>query len=318
MAKRQRKVNSLPSTPQTWQEAMEEYLLYKKAEGLRDITIKGHSDVIKLFYKRHPNAYNSNEELKKAAYAFFGEKISSATYNIRRNYLRQFFNWCVERGIYLENPIAHLKKRKASPHIVQLDPEILAKLLKLPDKKTYAGLRDYALLLFFLDTGARPNEAFQLLIKNFNFRAGKVHIPDRVAKDKEGRTLPLSPVTIKAIKDLIAARHPEWKDEIPVFCSTDGTTLALRAWEDRMKMYSDQLGVRIRPYDLRHAFALQFLRNGGHALALKDILGHSTLQMTSYYVALTQRDLKQQHTLATPLNTLVTLRQRVRKVKRER
>lgn len=31
----------------------------------------------------------------------------------------------------------------------------------LPNKRTYAGLRDYALILFQLDTGARPGEVLQ-------------------------------------------------------------------------------------------------------------------------------------------------------------
>ena len=66
-------------------------------------------------------------------------------------------------------------------------------------------------------------------------------------------------------------------------------------------MYSKTLKTSIRPYDLRHAFALQFLRNGGHALALQRTLGHTDLTMTKRYVALTEADLRQQHTIASPL-----------------
>ena len=41
----------------TRQEALEEYLLFKKAQGLRDITVKGHRDVMSLFFKRHPECW---------------------------------------------------------------------------------------------------------------------------------------------------------------------------------------------------------------------------------------------------------------------
>jgi site-specific recombinase XerD len=86
------------------------------------------------------------------------------------------------------------------------------------------------------------------------------------------------------------------------------------SWGNRLEAYSKKLGIWIRPYDLRHAFALQFLRNGGHALALQRTLGHTDLTMTKRYVALTEQDLRQQHTIASPLNTLLPQQHRVRKV----
>ena len=50
-------------------------------------------------------------------------------------------------------------------------------------------------------------------------------------------------------------------------------------------------GVSLRPYDLLHAFALNFLRNGGNVFALQRIMGHSNLNMTKRYSALTQNDI---------------------------
>ena len=40
-----------------WSGALEEYLLFKKAQGLRDITVKGHRNVMELFFKRHPQCW---------------------------------------------------------------------------------------------------------------------------------------------------------------------------------------------------------------------------------------------------------------------
>ena len=148
--------------PATWEEALQQYLLYKQAEGLRPITVKGHRDVISLFFKRHPEAWEG--KLKQAVYAFFGENVKPATYNIRRNYLRQFFAWCVREGIFPENPLEGLRKRKDEGRVVSLDAATLQQLITLPCKTTFSGLRDYALILLTLDTGIRPKEAFSLLI----------------------------------------------------------------------------------------------------------------------------------------------------------
>jgi site-specific recombinase XerD len=300
--------------PATWEEALGQYLSFKQAEGLRPITVKGHRQVVTLFFKRHPEAWEGGSSLKAAVYAFFGEKVKPATYNIRLAYLSSFFKWCVKEGIFPENPLAGFKRRKAEGRVVNLEAATLQQLIALPDKKTFAGLRDYALILLTLDTGIRPKEAFSLLPGDVNLRSLEVYVRSDVAKTKVSRTLPVSHATAEAIQSLLRARHPAWKDTVPVFCTQDGTPLNRHTWNDRLEAYSKQLGVRIRPYDLRHAFALHFLRSGGNALALQRTLGHTDLAMTKRYVALTQQDLREQHALASPLNVLLPRRKRVRKL----
>jgi integrase len=95
----------------------------------------------------------------------------------------------------------------------------------LPNKKTFAGLRDYALILLILDTGIRPKEAFSLLVSDINLRNLNVVIRAENAKTRVSRTMPVMPATAQVIRDLIAARHPAWKDSVPVFCTADGTPL---------------------------------------------------------------------------------------------
>ncbi len=295
----------------TWEEALEQFLWFKQAQGLREYTIRGHETIIGGFFRRHPEAYDS---LKPAVYAFMAEGVKPATYNIRLAYLKSFFLWSVGEGIFPENPLAGFKKRKAECRVVNLGVDTLTRLLAMPNRKTFAGLRDYALLLLTLDTGIRPKEAFGLVPTDVNSRSLEVCIRSDVAKTRTSRTLPVSPVTTQAMRDLMGARHPAWKDSVPIFCTADGTPLNRHTWGDRLEMYSEKLGEKVRPYDLRHAFALQFLRNGGHALALQRTLGHTDLSMTKRYVALTEGDLRQQHALASPLNTFLPQRNRRRGV----
>jgi len=302
------------AVPGTWQEAMQQYLCWKQAQGLRPITIKGHRDVIGQFFRKHPEAWDA-AKLKQAVYAFMGEDIKPATYNIRRNYLRQFFAWCVKEGIFPENPLEGFKKRKDEGRVACLDADTLTRLLTLPDRKTFAGLRDYALICLTLDTGIRPKEAFSLLPSDVNLAALEVRVRADVSKTKSTRVLPISPHTAEAIRRLLSTRHPSWGQDVPVFCTELGTPLRNDTWGDRLEVYGKKLGVRIRPYDLRHSFATWFLRNGGNALALQRTLGHSTLEMTKRYVHLSQQDLREQHNLASPLMALLPRRSRVRKLR---
>jgi site-specific recombinase XerD len=241
------------------------------------------------------------------------QQAKPAHYNLKLVYLKAFFNWCLQEGIISENPLLQFKKRKDEGRVVNLATDVLSQLIALPDKNTFTGLRDYALLLLTLDTGIRPKEAFYLLPTDINLHALEVYVRAENAKTRISRTLPVMPVSAKVLRELISARHPSWDNSMPVFCTQDGIVLNRYSWRSRMEGYSKRLGVKIRPYDLRHAFALQFLRNGGNALVLQRILGHSDLTMTRRYVALTQDDLKEQHALASPLNVLVPQRQRVRK-----
>lgn len=297
--------------PESWEEAMQQYLWYKKAAGLRNSTIKGQQDIIRIFFTRYPKAWDNP---KTAILAFMAENVKPATYNIRLSYIKSFFDWCVSEEIFPANPLAGFKKRKAEGRTVKLDIEVLKELIAQPNVKTFAGLRDYGLILLTLDTGIRPKEAFSLLPDDINFRSLELYIRPEVAKTKVSRTLPFSPVTAKVLKDLIKSRHPAWKDDVPIFCSSEGTMLTRHTWNDRLEMYSKHLGTKIRPYDLRHNFSLQFLRNGGNALALQRTLGHTDLSMTKRYVALTEQDTREQHSLASPINVLLPQKNRMRNI----
>ncbi|GGG03700.1 hypothetical protein GCM10010912_55550 [Paenibacillus albidus] len=58
-------------------------------------------------------------------------------------------------------------------------------------------------------------------------------------------------------------------------------------WGDRMEIYSKKLGAKIIPYNLRHSYAIGFLRGGS--------------------------DMKEQHAMASPLNRLMPIKKRAGK-----
>ncbi|EMS74058.1 tyrosine-type recombinase/integrase [Ruminiclostridium cellobioparum] len=314
MGKRVTKINQSMKS-RSWEDALNEFLLLKKAEGRSRITLDDYERHIYYFFNRFPNSW-TNGALKVSVMQYMSDNIKPATYNIRRAYLKAFFEWCLNQGYISENPLEGFKKRKAQERIVDVPEDILERLLKLPDHNTFTGVRDKALIIFTLDTGLRPKEVLSLIIDNFDLKRLIVTIPAEIAKTRTARTLPMLKSTADAIDYLIQVRHPSWKSTAPVFCSNEGTKLGTSSWGDRLELYSKQLGFKVCPYDLRHSFALLYLRSGGNAFGLQASLGHTDMNMSKKYVNLSGNDLQEMHKTASPLNRLIKNKNRVGQIKK--
>jgi len=78
--------------------------------------------------------------------------------------------------------------------------------------------------------------------------------------------------------------------------------MTVKRWEKRLQEYSRKIGYRITPYDLRHTFALLYLRNSGNVFALQQMLGHSDISMTKRHIKLAGTVIKAQHLISSPIN----------------
>jgi len=310
-----RKVSKVTQVSVTWEEALRDFLFWKQAQGLSQTTLEDYVIHVNRFFKRYPSNWQS-EELKLSLMKYLSEDIKPATYNLRLAYLKSFFKWCVGEGYLENNYLKDFRKRKAAPRIVDVHEDTLKLLLELPDRSTFAGLRDYALIVLTLDTGIRPKEALSLTIQDIDLKYYAITITSDKAKTRTTRSLPILPLTAEVINRLIRSRHVDWDNEVPVFCSSEGIPLSRHTWGDRMELYSNKVGIKIRPYDLRHAFALLYLRYGGNAFGLMKTLGHQDMAMTRRYVNLSGEDLQGSHRIASPLNHLSPKKKsRVRKVR---
>ncbi len=300
----------------SWEEALEAFILFRKAEGYSKRTIEDYRYHITHLFQERPQAWDPAcpSKAKTAVLSYLAQDgIAPATFNLRLSYIKAFFSWLVEEGAFPENPTWGIKRRKAEPRIVQHPAEILTKLLKLPDKTTYCGKRDYALICLSIDTAIRPGEALALTIDDVNLKDMVVLVSATISKTRKSRTLPFSVETAKAIQALIMARPKEWKTKL-LFTNHEGDRLTVSGWRQRLqKNYAPKLGLkRLSPYDLRHDAALYFLRNGMNPFALQAIMGHSTLETTKLYIALAESDIREAHETASPVRRLIGKNKRVR------
>ena len=96
-------------------------------------------------------------------------------------------------------------KKTARASIGYLDKPEMDALLAAPNRRSLQGQRDYALLLFLYNSGARASEAAMLRIQDLNLASSSVRI---VGKGGKRRDCPLWPHTVDAITSLVGRRAP--------------------------------------------------------------------------------------------------------------
>jgi len=167
--------------------------------------------------------------------------------------------------------------------------------------------RDRAIILLLLDTGARASEICAeprkttpgLCIQDVNHRNLIIKV---LGKGDKERILRISPSTSKSIWRCLVER-PEATPTDPLFVSTHGgKALTTSGLLQLIRRLGERAGIpNAYPHRFRHTFAVNFLRNGGNALELQYLLGHSSLEMVRRYVKLAQVDVESAHRRASPV-----------------
>lgn len=162
-------------------------------------------------------------------------------------------------------------------------PEIDA-LLDCPDRRTAQGRRDYALLLFLYNSGARADEAAQLVIGDLDLHAASVHI---FGKGRKRRQCPLWPATVRALCTLVEGRSQQDR----VFLNRRGqsvTRFGVHALVERTALRAQSAmpslaTKRVSPHSIRHSTATHLLRAGVDINTVRAWLGHASLDTTNVY-----------------------------------
>ncbi|HVH69564.1 MAG TPA: tyrosine-type recombinase/integrase [Candidatus Dormibacteraeota bacterium] len=157
-----------------------------------------------------------------------------------------------------------------------------------PDRRRPQGQRDYALLLFLYNAGARASETAHLTVGDLDL--GSSPFVRILGKGRKIRLCPLWPHTAKTLRTLLG-RRLEGPPEAPVFLNVRGApitrfgihTLVERMAKRASKQVSSLQGKRMSPHVIRHSTACHLLRAGVDINTIRDWLGHVSLETTNRY-----------------------------------
>ncbi|MCX6879762.1 MAG: tyrosine-type recombinase/integrase [Verrucomicrobia bacterium] len=179
-------------------------------------------------------------------------------------------------------------RKTAAPTMAYLEMDEIDGLLNAPDRHRRQGGRDYALLLFLYNTGARASEVATVTIGDLDLQEHPS--ARRHGKGRKIRMCPLWSQTVKALRTLIAARIEGAKDA-PVFLNIRGEpitrygvhSLVVRSAAKAARGVPSMKTKRITPHSIRHTTAVHLLRAGVDINTIRAWLGHVSLETTNRY-----------------------------------
>ncbi|WP_207744510.1 phage integrase N-terminal SAM-like domain-containing protein [Desulfallas sp. Bu1-1] len=113
---------------------MQDFLYWKQAQGVSERTIQDYRLHISQFFKRHPKVYDP-KTLKKNLLENMAQPVKPSTFNLRLTYLKVFFNWCIQEGIFTENPLSGFRRRKDEGEYATWTPTLSNSYSPCPIKK---------------------------------------------------------------------------------------------------------------------------------------------------------------------------------------
>jgi integrase/recombinase XerD len=212
--------------------------------------------------------------------------------------LRAFLLWWEEEvePEGWKNPIRKVKAPKVEQEAIEpVAIDTVQKLIDTCKGNAGTGLRDKALLLFLLDSGARAAEALALNVDDVDLITGAALI--RQGKGRKPRTVFLEQKARRALRAYLRTRGTGalWQTD-------DGGRLTYWGLNSIITRRAAAAGVdKPELHDFRRAFAINFLRNGGDIFALQELMGHTSLAVLKRYLKLTQDDLRAAHIKASPV-----------------
>jgi len=217
---------------------------------------------------------------------------TAATLNQRVSVIHSLFRFIgrlvpelVERASQLQ---AVPLRRVDHPTVPYLEKPEIDALLATPDRRRRQGQRDYALLLFLYNTGARADEAAHLTRGALDL--GRPAFVRIVGKGRKMRLCPLWDHTVQILREFLGDRLQD-PAEAPVFLNVRGqrlTRFGVYAMVERLvaraatRMPSLKTK-RVSPHSVRHATAVHLLRAGVDINTIRAWLGHVSLETTNRY-----------------------------------
>jgi integrase/recombinase XerD len=294
------------------EQVLANYEAYLKLEkGLSDNTFEGYSDDIhKLLRFITDDLGKSVQDVTPADLEEFLASLHDLGIAPRSQArivsgLKSFF-YFLRMEMYIEvNPTELISPPKAGKHLPEvLTVEEIDEMISCIDLGTPEGIRNRAIIETMYGCGLRVSELVNLEMNRINLDDQFLIV---TGKGNKERMVPMSDVSISAIKDYLPERNQldiKPGEESILFLNRRGRRLTRVMIFYIVKQLAELAGIRkeISPHTLRHSFATHLLEGGANLRAIQQMLGHESIATTEIYLHIDRTRLREEILLHHPRN----------------
>lgn len=227
-----------------------------------------------------------------------------AVATIKRSFcaLRSFCRYLRKKGLLASNPLTLLPTPKVPKTLpVWVREDQMDSLIDDTDYGTdFTGVRDHLLIDLLYSTGMRRSEASGLKDKDVDLDTNQLRV---LGKGNKERIIPFGPELHTLIEQFRQMRTATIGGPTEMLLTNeDGEGLTPGKVTSIAHKYLSQFPnlARKGAHVFRHSFATNMLAEGADLMAVKELLGHASLDSTEVYTHLTPQELLQNYRKAHP------------------
>jgi integrase len=155
--------------------------------------------------------------------------------------------------------------------------------------------RDELLFKLMYYCGRRVSEVLNLKVRDIDFNESTIIFDLMKKRSSKGGKLAARVVVKKELIEKLKKYIEKNNIKTKIFTITRQQVFNL------MRKYCwlaeiDRIGSKKpHPHHLRHSFAVHWIKKGGNLQTLKNILGHTSLEVTSFYLQFSLSDIKKEY-----------------------
>lgn len=227
------------------------------------------------------------------------QKVKGSTVNQYKQALRLFFEFCqARRKIPLQFDYTMIKRtREKSPRVVTFTREEVARVVCNCKHEM-----DALMITTLYETGVRIGELANLRVEDI--RGTEIQIRGKGEKD---RVVMMTEELAAALRRHVTSRgifRGHVFQPLQHHVNHDNDHYGTTRLRERIQREFKRCGIEMHPHQLRHSFALNWLKAGGDLRSLQKLLGHDSLETTQRYLDITDNHLRNAYQQRMPNSVL--------------
>lgn len=216
---------------------------------------------------------------------------AGSTMRFRLAALRAFAAWLAAEGEIPANGVSRVDWPAIDEKAPQaLTPDQAAALLAQCAGKSFAAVRDAAIIALMMDSGVRADELLAMTAADIDIRGRRARV--RRGKGGRERLVPFSAAAAARLDRYARARRRHPYAAAPAFWLALGRpALSYAGLYATLRRRGARAGITVHPHMLRAGFAVTWRRDGGSAEGLMTIAGWRDAGMIARYTRAAETEL---------------------------